>query len=74
MKTPPDWTPPWPHAENHRLTPGVTHGKQSTYVHGCRCPKCRKGWADYRRVKEQARRQRRKLEEARALLREAGEL
>lgn len=24
-----------------------THGKPSTYNHGCRCPKCRDGWRVY---------------------------
>jgi hypothetical protein len=36
-----------------------THGKPATYsAGGCRCPRCTKGWREYRRVKERERRAR----------------
>jgi hypothetical protein len=74
----PVYIPDRPHTKNHRLTPGCSHGNQATYAKGCRCDECREAWRIYRAPKVLAykRKQRAvaKLEKARALLREAGEL
>lgn len=57
----------------------IPHGTMSGYSwHGCRCKRCKRAWADYRRDRVREYRQRkareRKLEQARKLLRAAGEL
>jgi len=63
-----------PYRPPSNIGPRSTHGIPATYVRGCRCDVCRTGWAEARYEKESARRRARKLEAARALLREAGEL
>jgi hypothetical protein len=85
-ETPPTSTAPSYSKPGRSFGPNSTHGIQATYARGCRCTTedgffrapqttgCREAWRDYRRDRERARRQARRLEEARALLREAGEL
>jgi hypothetical protein len=56
------------------IGPNRTHGLSSTYAHGCRCDDCREAWRIDRLAVHRAKRRIEKLEEARQMLREAGEL
>jgi hypothetical protein len=67
-----------PRPARFRVTPNARHGVQSSYACGCRCPHCKFAWREYRRDKVRVYAQRKRdaarLERARQLLREAGEL